>query len=379
MEIKKVKTAIIGAGAISDVFIQNLTQKFSIIEVCGIASKSGIRAQEKAEQYKIPWLKMEDILEDPSIELAVNLTPPYAHYEVIRDLLKVGKNVYTEKLLTDDLSKAKELVELADARGLTLASSPDTFLGAAIQTARNAVESGMIGRVTSAIAIDNRDMSVFGEVLPWTNTRGGAMGLDLGIYYLTALVSILGGIREVNGMSLISQFPRSHRMMAYGQFGEPLEIAADTLTAGTLLFEKDVVVSLHMNADSIFPEKPLLTIYGTDGILYLPDPNLFDGEVKLLAKGSQEAVSLPRPYGFAENSRGVGAAEEAWALRAGRRPRACKEMAYHCMEGLFGILESAASGKTYHMQSAFQKMPPLSKGYCGTRYLDIEEEGALVN
>ena len=377
-KIKKVKLGVIGTGDISDIYIQNMIEKFSILDVVGCASKSGITAKKKADKYYIRHMTVEDMLKDDSIELIVNLTPPGEHYQIIKASLEAGKHVYTEKVITTDLDQAKELVSLAEEKNLLLGCSPDTFLGAAIQTARNAIETGMIGTVTSAVAVDNRDMIAFGELLPWTNTKGGSMGIDLGIYYITALVSILGSIKEVNGMSFTSDRERHHRIMKLGKFGETYEMKADSITAGTLRFENDVVVSLHMNAESIFPEKPYLTIYGTEGILYMADPNHFGGDVKLLTKGNEEPIILPVSYGYGENARGVGVAELAWSLRNNRGPRACKELGLHSMEALFGIVESGKSGKAYKIESSYEKRPPLPKGYCGEKYLGVDEEGALV-
>lgn len=149
MKIQPVKTAIVGCGVISDAYLNTMTHKFKILDVAGCCDLDSTKAQEKAHKYGIKALTMEEILANNSIELVVNLTPPTAHYSVIKQLLEGGKHVYTEKVLSVELEQAAELVKIADQKGLYLGAAPDTFLGSAIQTARYVVDSGMIGDISS--------------------------------------------------------------------------------------------------------------------------------------------------------------------------------------------------------------------------------------
>nr|WP_297303076.1 Gfo/Idh/MocA family oxidoreductase [uncultured Lachnoclostridium sp.] len=208
--IKKVKTAVIGCGAISRIYFENMTNGFEILEVAGCCDLNRQLAGDTAAAYDIPVLTMEEILGDPGIGIVVNLTNPAAHYDVIRNLLEHGKHVYTEKVLAASFGQAKELVSLADEKGKLLCSAPDTFLGAAVQTARYLVESGVIGTVTSCVAVLQRDARLLAEKFPYTSRPGGGIGIDVGIYYTTAMVNILGEVKEVCGMSGVCMPEQSH-------------------------------------------------------------------------------------------------------------------------------------------------------------------------
>lgn len=376
--IKPVRVAVIGCGQISGIYFENMTKRFSILEVAGCCDLNEAAARAASEKHGIPVLTMEEILADESIEIVVNLTTPAAHYSVIRRLLEGGKHVYTEKVLCIDLEEAKELVRLADEKGLLLCAAPDTFLGAAAQTARFAVESGLIGDVTSCVATLQRDAGLLAEKFPYTANVGGGIGIDVGIYYATVLLSILGPAQTVCGMSDTYAPERKHYFTSRGHFGEPYTITAETLLAATVRFKNGAIGSLHFNSGSIRCEKPNVIIYGTQGILYLPDPNFFGGEVKILAKGQSEPYVLPHTHAYDGNDRGLGVADMAWALRNGRTPRANKEMAYHALEMLTGAIISGRSGTFYPMQSTFEPQPPIPRGYMGASYAMSEPEAALA-
>lgn len=378
MKVKAIKAAVVGCGNISDIYIQNMQQKFQILEVVGCAASHMESATRKAEQFGIEAMTIEEICESDEIELVVNLTPPSAHYAVIKQLIEAGKHVYTEKVFAVELAEAKELSELADKKGVYLGVAPDTFLGSSIQTARQLVESGLIGEVTSCTAIVNRDYATLTELFSFLKGKGAGIGFDLGIYYVTALLSILGPVKKVNGMMKNSITERIHPFPREDNFNERYQIENEGILAGTILFENGVIGSLQFNSESVFPEKPYVTLYGTQGVIYMSDPNEFGGEVRLLRKGQTEAIVFPGNFGYSDNSRGLGAAEMAWAIQNQRRPRANKEMAYHALELLHGIAKSNLTERTIILQSTFEKMPPLPQGYLNREYLQADEEAALT-
>ena len=194
MKIQPVKTAVVGCGSISDAYLSTMRSKFKILELVGCCDRNAHKAQAQAHKYGLQAMSLEEILADDSIEIVVNLTTPTAHYPVIKQLLEGGKHVYTEKVLSVELEHAAELVEIADRKGLYLGAAPDTFLGSAIQTARYVVDSGMIGEVSSCYCTLTRDGELFGRAFPFTIKPGGGIGFDVGIYALTALLSILGPV-----------------------------------------------------------------------------------------------------------------------------------------------------------------------------------------
>lgn len=380
--MKTIRTAVVGCGAISDIYLKNLKSKFSIIDLVGCCDLDVARRDAAAAKYEIKALTMEEILADETIELVVNLTNPKAHFAVIKQLLEGGKNVYTEKVLSIELGDAEELVRLANERGLYLGAAPDTFLGCAIQTARLAVERGMIGQVTSCVAQNGRDYNMMGQLVPFIPQQGGGIGFDVGIYYITALISILGPVKKVNGFLKYPSDPRTFEMPSSARFGQEYNVESETILAGTLQFENGAIGSVQFNSECIFPEQPVVMLCGTEGVLYMSDPNNFGGTVYYRAKGSDERIALPASFGYDENSRGLGVAEMAWSMVNGRKPRANKEMAYHALEILHGIAISNTTGSNYELKSSFDKMPQLKSGFF-PKYLEkdnlaVDPEGALT-
>lgn len=376
--MKKVKTVVIGCGVISQIFLENMTKKFTILDVVGCCDLDDAKASKCAEEYKIKKMTMEEITGDHSIEMVVNLTNPAAHYPVIKTLLLAGKHVYTEKVLAVELKEAKELIEIAKEKNVCLGASPDTFLGSAVQTARNAINSGMIGEVTSCLAYCQRDYKSLAELIPYIAQVGGGIGFDLGIYYVTALASMFGPIEKVSAIIKQGNQKGMHYHPRSANFGESYNIEAETIVSGDMLFCNGMIGSVHFTSECIFPEQPGLMICGTEGIIYMADPNVFGGDVFIRTKGSEEKMLLPSNYGFKDNSRGVGAAEMAWAMRAGRKHRANHELAYHSLEVFHGFAESSISEKHYSMTSTIEILPQLPSGYLDSSYLRSDPEAALV-
>ena len=376
--IKPVKTAIIGSGSISDSYLSTMINKFKILDVVGCCDRNPEKAQAKAERYGIKALSMEEILADESIELVVNLTTPGAHYTVIKQLLEAGKHVYTEKALTVELEHAAELLKIADQKGLYLGAAPDTFLGSAIQTARYVAESGMIGEITSCYCALTRDSEIFSRAFPFTAKPGGGIGFDVGIYYITALLSILGPVKEVSGVVRTRNAERQDHTLE--RFGETFQIECENLMSGILQFKCGTVGNLLFDANSIFtaPERPSVVLFGTMGILYMSDPNQFGGEVKVILKGNNEPILMQQSHAFSSEYRGLGVAEMAWSMRRGRKNRANKEMAYHALEILHGIVRSSETGSNQVMQSTFEKMPPIPRGHTGQTYFEFMEETGIA-
>ncbi len=372
--IKPVKTAIVGCGMISDAYLSTMINKFKILEVVGCCDLDAAKAQEKSQKYGIKVLSLEEILADASIEIVVNLTTPVVHYLVIKQLLEAGKHVYTEKVLSVELEHAAELVKIADQKNLYLGAAPDTFLGAAVQTARYAVESGMLGEITSCYCAFTRDGDILNRAFPFTAKPGGGIGFDVGIYSITALLSILGPVKEVSGVVQTRKPARPDYSLE--RFGESFQVQCENLMAGILQFECGTVGNILFDSNSIFilPEKPSLVLFGSLGIMYMADPNRFGGEVKVILKGNSEPVILQQSHAFSDESRGLGVADMAWSLRMGRKNRASKEMAYHALEVLHGLVRSSQAKSNQVIQSSFEKTPPIPRGFSGQGAFDFIEE-----
>ena len=376
--MQRVKTAIIGCGSISTIYMESFTSgKFSIVELVACSDMDEARMRQSAERFGIRALSLEEIFADESIEMVINLTTPAAHYPVSKRALLAGKHVFSEKMIAVELSEGEELVALANEKGLYLGVAPDTFLGASVQTAKYIVEKGLIGTPVSCRASVSRNYGIYGEFLPHLYKKGAGIGFDMGGYYLTALAAILGPLKSVSAYTAISGKQRVNTRVGAPMFEQRYELEVPNVLTAAMQYASGVLGTLHMNADSILDERTNLGIYGTDGILLMGDPNQFGASV-YLQKTNAQPVLFPFTHGFAENSRGLGAAEMAWSIRAGRGQRASKEMAFHVFETMHGIMQSAETGTAHVMRSTFAAPAALPEGYIGDGGWTRIEESALI-
>lgn len=360
--MEKMKTAVIGCGVISESYMKNLKNRFSIIDLYACSDLDLTRMQARAEQFEILAMTFEKILADPEIEMIINLTNPAVHYPITKSALKAGKHVYSEKMLGVSTKEAKELCEIADEQEVFLGVAPDTFLGGTIQTAAYLIDHGMIGKPLSFVASLTRDFGIFGEILPHLNKAGGSLAMDTGCYYLTALASLLGPVEKVAAFCATNEPERRVRRMGNAKFDELYTIQVENLVTASLQYENGVTGTFHVNSDCIFDENRLLTIYGTEGILTIDDPNQFASRLTL-QKPFSKPVEFPLTHGFTDECRGIGAAEMAWSIRAGRPNRAGKEMGYHVLEVLEGMGVSSREEKVYYVESKFKRPQVLPSGY----------------
>jgi len=285
--------------------------------------------------------------------------------------------VFSEKMIAVELEEGRELVALANEKGLRLGVAPDTFLGASAQTAKYIVDKGLIGRPVSCRASVSRNYGIYGEFLPHLYKKGAGIGFDMGGYYLTALAAILGPIKQISAFAEISGRSRKNTRVGAPMFEQEYDLEVPNVIAAAMQYESGVLGTLHMNSDSIIDERANLEIYGTDGILIMGDPNQF-GTPVYLQKTNSQPVAFPLTHGFAENSRGLGAAEMAWSIRAGRNHRASKEMAQHVFETMHGIMISAEKKEAYSLESRFEIPASLPEGYIGDGAWTRKEESALI-
>lgn len=376
--MQRVKTAIIGCGSISAIYMESFTSgKFSIIDLVACCDMDAARMQQSAERFGIRAMTLDELLNDDSIEFVVNLTTPAAHYPLTKRALHAGKHVFSEKMIAVELEEGVELVALANEKGIYLGVAPDTFLGASVQTAKYIVDKGLIGTPVSCRASVSRNYGIYGEFLPHLYKKGAGIGFDMGGYYLTALAAILGPLRRVSAFTAISQKQRVNTRVGAPMFEQRYALEVPNVLAAAMQYENGVLGTLHMNSDSIIDERTNLEIYGTDGIVLMGNPNVFGAPV-YLQKTNTAPVAFPLTHGFAENSRGLGAAEMAWSIRAGRNHRTSKEMAFHVFETMHGIMTSAESGTPHVMQSTFTKPAALPEGYIGDGGWTRKEESALI-
>lgn len=358
MSEKKTTVAVIGCGVISNIYLQNMTTIFPNLEVIACCDLSAERAKERSEQYNIAARTYEDVLADPGVDMVVILTPAPAHYGLIKQGLLAGKHVYTEKTMTIDLEQAKELVSLANEKGVYLGAAPDTFLGAAFQKARQVVDGGMIGEVTSFHVCANRCLDRLTCMFPFLRLPGGGICYDYGVYHLTALVSLLGPVAEVCAVVENKKPMRVGTVEGTADFGKTYEYNNEAQVTAILRMESGITGSFCMNGESIRQDLAMFRLYGTEGVLQLPDPNGFGGDVTLIrSRTEQEVLENNLPY--STNSRGIGPAEMAQAIAEGRPNRASKEQALHVLEVIQAMMESSKRGSFAKINSRCEKPTPL--------------------
>jgi predicted dehydrogenase len=351
--VSVVHVGLVGAGVISDTYLENLTS-FPDLRVDMIADLDPARAKAQASRHGVPSFgSARELLDDPAIELVVNLTVPGAHVEVGLAALEAGKHVWAEKPLALDRPSARKLLDRAQELGLRVASAPDTVLGAGLQTARRAVEAGRIGEPRSALAIFQSPGPESWHPAPEFLFRaGGGPLLDMGPYYLTTLVHLLGPIRKVTAAGGRA---RETRVIGSGpRSGTAFAVEVATTATALLEFERGGSAQVVFSFDSAL-SRSLLEVTGTLGTAVLPDPNRFDGPTVL---HTPDPVELA-PEGH-RASRGTGVLELARAIRADVPERASGTLAFHVLDAMQSIEESIADGRPVLLQSTAEVPPALA-------------------
>jgi predicted dehydrogenase len=352
---------VIGCGTISGIYLEN-SKKFAVLKVVACADLDMERAQARAAEYGVPKAcSVEELLADPAIDLVINLTVPKAHAAVAQAAIQAGKSVYNEKPLAIDRAEGRALLDAARARGVRVGCAPDTFLGGGLQTCRKLIDDGWIGAPVAATAFMMSHGHEHWHPDPaFYYQPGGGPMFDMGPYYLTALVALLGPVRRVTGATRIT-FPE-RTITSQPKYGTKITVNVPTHVAGLLDFADGTVATIITTFDVWAAELPRIEIYGTEGTLSLPDPNTFGGPVRIRRAGSSEWSTLPLTHGYTANSRGLGVADLAYGLRSGRPHRASGELAYHVLDIMQAIHEAAREGRHIELTSSCDRPAPLPLG-----------------
>jgi predicted dehydrogenase len=356
--MSKVKVGIVGCGNISHVYFTNL-KKYPEVDLVAAADLDLARAQQRAEEFGLEKAyTVDQLMADPEIEIVVNLTIPIAHAAVCLQALEAGKHVYVEKPIVVTREEGKQVLALAAEKGLRVASAPETFLGGGIQTCRKLIDDGAIGKPISAAGFMlcgghenwHPDPEFYYQI-------GGGPMFDMGPYYLTAFVTLLGPIRRVTGSAVISYPERT--ITSEKKRGNKIKVETPTHLAGVLDFESGAVGTLITSFDTMAGTSlPNIEIHGSAGTLLVPDPNGFGGTVKLRRAGGEwEEIELT--HGYTDNNRGIGVADMARAIKEGGQHRANGAMAYHVLEVMHGIHDASRDGKHYTMESTCERPEPM--------------------
>lgn len=351
-----VGVAVVGAGVISHQYLGNLT-RYPDLDVRIVADVFHERAAEQAAAFGVPRSgSLEEALADDDVEIVVNLTNPVSHFQVSMLALAAGKHVWTEKPFAVELDEGAKLQQAANEMGARIGCAPDTFLGPGLQTALGLIEAGEIGTPISALTLfetpgpvpDHRNLELL-------LTRGAGPLFDIAPYYLTALVQAFGPLASVVATARTA---RPRRVIRVGpKAGQEFTVTVPTNVSVLAQFESGPMSTSVLSWDSPLKRQGWVEVTGTRATIAVPDPNHFDGDVRLKRHGADEWV--PVPLRGESSGRGIGTLDIARAIRAGRPHRASPELAYHVLDSMVSITESLERKAFVSIESTCERAEPL--------------------
>ncbi len=347
--MKQYKIGIIGCGNISDIYLQNLTTKFENTSVYALCDLMRDKAEAAAEKYHIPQvMDMDELIACSEIDAILILTLPASHYEISKKCLLAGKHAYVEKPIAFDKAEGEELVALATSKGLLLGCAPDTFLGASLRMAHKLIEEGLIGDITAANAFIGLPGHENWHPAPaFFYQKGGGPMLDIGPYYITALVSLCGPADAVCGFT--RQAFKQRTITSEPLKGQVIDVEVETHVSGNIRFANGAIANVTTSFDICHHSLPNLEIYGTKGSLKLNDPNIFYQPIYYCPWGESEYKEITIDSSLdevKENSRGVGLSQMLATLETGEKPLASGALASHVLAIMLAFEESSNTGMT---------------------------------
>ncbi len=353
-----VKVGCIGTGNISNQYL-SMQQKFPAVQMVAVADLDRERATKVADEHGIKTvLTPDELLRHDDIEIVLNLTTPQHHVSLCEQAIQHGKHTYVEKPLGIDREDGQRLVDKAKAANKLVGVAPDTFLGAGLQTARKLVDDGAIGRVIgfSALMVGSGHESWHPNPAFYYKPGGGPM-MDMGPYYLTALLNLLGPMKRLAGMATIAIPERT--ITSEPLKGEKIIVETPDHYVGTIEFEGGaagfISQSFATKGSDHDGDHPI-TLFGTDGAMRVPDPNTFDGSVQLHRDGEYHDVPNEFVTGY---GRSVGLADLAYAIRRNRPHRCSMEQAFCVLDAMQGFLDSSNTGKFHDCVDGYERPAPM--------------------
>jgi predicted dehydrogenase len=317
------------------------------------------RAEEKGKEFGVPAMTIEELLANPDVEIVLNLTPPKVHYEIAMATLKAGKNAYSEKPFGVNFEETEEIIAFAAEKGLLVGCAPDTFLGGGHQTARKLIDDGWIGKPIAGTAIVlGRGPEKWPHAPAFYDFGAGPM-LDLGPYYITALLNLLGPAKSVTAVTCKGS---ETRVGGPETVPHVYPINVSTHLSGMVEFECGAIITVITSFEVYKHGHSPIEIYGSEGTLQVPDPNRFGGTVKVYRKGYQDWVSAPLSHIYTDNSRSIGVADMAYAMQSGRAHRASGELANHALEIMLAFDKSSKLGTKVELTTTCKQPAALPVG-----------------
>jgi predicted dehydrogenase len=354
----KTRVGLVGCGQISSIYLE-APRTFNNLDIAACADIDMERARAQAARFSVPKAcTVDELLADPTIDVVLNLTVPKVHTQIGLAAVHAGKSVYGEKPLAIDRAEGLELLQEAQARQLRVGSAPDTFLGGGLQTCIKLIDDGAIGTPIAATAfmMGHGPESWHPDPDFFYQPGAGPM-FDMGPYYLTALIAMMGPVRRVTGITRIT-FPE-RLITSKPKYGTTITVNTPTHVAGMMDFANGAIATLITSFDVWHHQLPRIEVYGTEGSLSVPDPNTFGGPVYLRGAHDREWREVPLTHGYTKNSRGIGLADMAYAMQANAPHRASGTLAYHVLDIMQSIHESSTQGQHIELTSTCDRPAPL--------------------
>lgn len=342
---------VIGIGQISRNYLNNLTGMFGKrVKLIGVADIIYERAEKAAGDYGIKAFRsINEMLQSDEIDIILNITPPKEHFEIALAAINAGKHVYNEKPICIKREEAAQLLDTAAKKGVRVGGAPDTFLGAGIQTCRKLINDGCIGTPVAANAfMMTRGPEDFHPAPDFFYKEGGGPMFDMGPYYITALVYLLGPVARVSGSARISMPERT--ITNNVNPGAKIQVEVPTHIVSVLDFAAGPVGTLVTSFDVCSHSMPCIEIYGTNGTMKVPDPNKFGGPVFLRSFPGESWDEIPLVEGYSESSRGLGITDMAEAIEENRPHLTSGKLAFHVLDIMHGVHDASTSGKYYNIK-----------------------------
>jgi len=366
--VRTLGLGIVGCGNISTTYF-SLGPLFRGIEIKACADIVPAAAQARAKQFGVRAETLESLLDADDVDIVVNLTIPAAHHAVSRQALDAGKHVYSEKPFVLTIKDGLDLSERAHNKGLRIGSAPDTFLGAAPQLARELIDTGRVGKITGGTCfVMSHGMEHWHPNPDFFFQPGAGPILDIGPYYVTGLIALIGPVKRVVALGAT---PQTYRTITNGpRHGERVPVGTPTTIHAVMEFTSGALVTLAGSWDVWSHDHSPMELYGEDGTVFLPDPNFFGGHVRftqgtavvneLLDRGHPFGVpNQQHPNGMMANYRTAGLADMALSILEGRPHRCSLDLSLHAIDVLTSILTSCETGNSVAMQTSCERPAAL--------------------
>lgn len=361
---------IMGAGNISAAYLR-LAPLFRNLEVRGVADVVPEAAKKRAEEFSVPAQTPDELLKNSEIDVIVNLTVPAAHYKVTSDILSAGKHAYSEKPFVLSVEEGKAIRQQANERGLKVGSAPDTFLGGAHQQARAIIDSGKVGKIASGtMHVLSRGMEHWHPNPDFFFQVGGGPILDLGPYYITDLISLVGPVKRVTAFTGMARAERE--VTAEGPFkGTMIKVGTPTTIHAVMEFDNGAIITLGASWDVVSHGHHNIELYGTEGSVYVPDPNFFNGDVLITDREGvkDKVMTWDHPFGVANqgldtanpraNYRNAGLADMMDSLETGKKARCDIDVALHAVDVMTSILKAGETGQVITLSTTCERPAAL--------------------